>query len=137
MFELTPFFYSTLGNDFYRDFYAKRPDTFGGAVAFRTDIRDTGDNFLIETELPGFGKEDVDVSLSDDVMTVTAKRKFDKEAKDTMVHRERRFGFYKRSYDVSEIDTDNITAALENGILTLTLPKKKAPEKEVRRIALQ
>ena len=116
---------------------------FGSSAAgssFRTDIRDEGDRFVLEAELPGFKKEDINVSVEEDVLTVTATRKeekSDKDKKDGYLRRERSYGSITRSFDVSQVEADRITGSLEDGILTLQLPKRHKAERSVRKVELQ
>lgn len=108
--------------------------------AFRTDIRDTGDAFVLEAELPGFKKEDIALDLKDGILTISAaheEKSEDKDEKGTYIRRERKYGSFNRSFDVTGIDENGITAAYENGVLVLTLPKAKPVEPEARRIAIQ
>ena len=107
--------------------------------AFRTDIRDEGDHFLLEADLPGFRKEDIDLHLQDGVLTITAKRQEEQEEKKEGKYlcRERRMGSCARAFDVSGIREEDITAAFEDGVLKLTLPKQGEPVPQSRRIAIQ
>ena len=108
--------------------------------AFRTDIRDEGDHYLLEADLPGFRKEDIDLHLQDGVLTITAKHDQSAERKDDAgkyVCRERRVGSYARSFDVSGIREEGISASYENGVLKLTLPKAGEPEPQSRKIAIE
>ena len=77
----------------------------GRLPAFRTDIRDAGDHYLLEADLPGFRKEDIDLHLEDNVLTITAKHQETAENKQDgkYICRERRVGSYARSFDVSGI----------------------------------
>lgn len=95
---------------------------------FRTDIREEEGKFILEAELPGFEKKDINVNLEGDYLTIKAERKSENEEKDeakNYVRRERSYGSYARSFDVSAVDTENICAKYENGVLVLTLPKKE------------
>jgi len=108
--------------------------------AFRTDIRDAGDRFVLEAELPGFNKEDISLDLKDGILTITAQHKEDKEEKDdkgTYIRRERRYGSFSRSFDVTGIDEGGITAAYKSGVLELNLPKAAPVVPEARKIAIQ
>ena len=85
-------------------------------ASFKTDIRDKGDSYLLEAELPGFQKEDIDIQLSDNNLTISAEHKTESEEKDqkgNFVRRERTWGSYSRSFDVSDIDTTRIKAAYQ------------------------
>lgn len=105
--------------------------------AFRTDIRDMGDKFLLEAELPGFRKEDIQLDLTDSILTIKAEHSADSQEKEgSYVRRERRYGSFTRTFDVTGIDEHAITAGYENGILTLTLPKQVPAQPERRQISI-
>lgn len=140
MFGMLPFdrsdsnVFDTFDN-FARDFFRK---SNADLPAFRTDIRDTGDSYVLEAELPGFQKEDITLDLKDGILTITAQHGESTEQKEGgYIRRERRYGSFQRSFDVTGIEEGGITAAYESGILSLTLPKAKPAEPEVRRIAIQ
>lgn len=136
MFELTPFARRVLRYDPF--FFVDREQVPSAPLSFRTDIKDAGEHFLIEAELPGFKKEEIDISVENEVLTISAQHKEEKEEKDAQgyVRKERRYGSYSRSFDLTGIDSEQIGAALENGILTLTLPKKVKERPAARKIAL-
>ena len=94
--------------------------------AFRTDVVDTGDAYKLDAELPGFNKDDIKIDVENDVLTISAEHKADhKEDKPNFIKRERFYGSYSRSFDVSGVNVDGIEAAYNDGILTLTMPKKQ------------
>ena len=140
MYSLIPFTrqsdLSNLFDEFDRRFFggdSQLPD-------FRTDIRDQGDHYLLEADLPGFQKEDIDLHLEDGVLTITAKHDETKDSRaqgGKYVCRERRTGSYARSFDVSGIREDGIGASYENGVLKLTLPKQGEQAPVSRKIAIQ
>ena len=105
---------------------------------FRTDVIDSGDAFKLECELPGFKKEDIKIDIENDCLTISAERKVDtKEEKDNYVKRERVFGTFSRSFDVSGINVDGIEAAYTDGVLAVTLPKKAAEIPASRRLEIK
>ena len=106
--------------------------------AFRTDVLDIGDAYKLECELPGFKKEDLKIDVENDVLTISAERKSDeKEEKNNYVKRERFYGSFSRSFDVSGVQVDNIEAAYTDGVLTLTMPKKAAEIPASRRLEIK
>lgn len=106
--------------------------------AFRTDVLDSGDAFKLEAELPGFKKEDIKIDIENDCLTISAVRSADnKEEKDNYVKRERFYGAFSRSFDVSGINQDGIEAAYTDGVLTVTLPKKAAEIPASRRLEIK
>ena len=123
-------------DSFARDFFRK---SNADLPAFRTDIRDAGDSYVLEAELPGFHKEDITLDLKDGILTITAVHSENAgETRDngTYIRRERRYGSFRRSFDVTGIEEKAIAAAYQNGILILTLPKAKPAEPEIHHIAI-
>ena len=92
------------------------------AAQFRCDVREQGDCYLLDAELPGFVRNELHIDLTGDQLTIRAQHEGD-GAGERYVRRERKTGPFSRSFDVSGIDTARIRAAYNNGILTLTLPK--------------
>lgn len=104
---------------------------------FRTDVSDTGDAFVLECELPGFKKEDINIGIEKELLTVSVERKSeDEEKKPNYVRRERFYGSFSRSFDLTGINTEDIVAKYEDGILTITLPKKAEELPESHRIEI-
>lgn len=108
-----------------------------GTDFMRTDIKDDGDSYELSTDLPGFSKENISVQLQNGFLTVAARRVSDNDEKDKdsrYLRRERCIGQCSRSFYIGEnITEDDISAKMENGILTLKVPKsgaKKLPEKK-------
>ena len=107
---------------------------------FKTDIREEDGNVILEADLPGFKKEDVHVDLDDNLMTISAERHSDYEQKDKQgnyIRCERSYGNFSRSFDITGIDREQITASFENGVLTLTMPKQTQPQITSRRLEIQ
>ena len=108
-----------------------------------TDILDTGDAFVLEIELPGYQKEDISVSLKTKYLTIEAKRPAQDEAENKgevevkYLRRGRVKGDFSRTYTVQNVDENGITAAYENGVLTVTVPKIKPIEPETHRFTVQ
>lgn len=140
MLELMPFAKSMM-NPFYE--MDKMTRSFFGDVstqAFRTDVKDNGDHYTLEAELPGFQKEDIHIDVEGDHLTIQAQRKTEDTQKDEQgnyLRRERYYGAYSRSFDISQIAGDQISAAYENGILRLELPKKTVVTPTARRLEIQ
>ena len=122
-------------DNFERSFFgSSSPSTF------RTDIRDEGDRFVLEAELPGFRKEDIKLDLKDNILTVSAQHNETSEEKDkkgNYIRRERRYGSYQRSFHLNGVDSQNIQGSYENGVLKLTLPKEQPTVPETHRIEIQ
>lgn len=142
MFELTPFVrrQNVATYDPFREF---EKAFFGGEddmMRFRTDIKDSGKAYELEAELPGFDKDDIKLDVDGDYLTITAEHKDENDEKDkkgNYIRRERYYGSYTRSFDVSNIDVDNIDAGYKDGVLKLTLPKKEAKAPETKRLEIK
>jgi len=122
---------------FTRDFFRKSNTDL---PAFRADIRDTGDSYLLEADLPGFDKNDISLDLKEGILTIKAVHAESSEQKDeggSYIRRERQYGSFTRSFDVTGIDEQAITASYTNGVLAVTLPKAKPVEPDTRKIAIQ
>ena len=113
---------------------------------FSTDIRDEGAHYLLQADLPGFRKEDIHIDIDDDILTIKAEHTESKDNsgdkgaskdKDSYIRRERYYGAYTRSFNVSEIDVESIKAAYENGVLTLTMPKKAPVKPESKHLEIE
>ena len=122
-------------DDLERAFFSDRTP-----AEFRTDIRDEGDHYLLEADLPGFNKEDIHVDLDEGSLSITAERHSEFEQKDkkgNYVRCERAYGSYARSFDTAGIDVEHITAAYKDGVLKLTMPKLQKPEPTTKRLMIE
>ena len=139
MFELTPFVKRNAFSPFFRDF-DEDFFRFPQAAGFKTDIRDMGNEIRLEADLPGVKKEDIKIDIENKFLTISAERKEEKEEKDAkgnFLRRERSYGSFSRSFDISGIKTEDITARYEDGVLTLILPKKDKELPEKRTLEIQ
>ncbi len=144
MFELIPFGGHRVSvYDPFRAFDEMERNFFGNAQsnvlsAFRTDVIDTGDAYKLDAELPGFNKDDIKIDVENDVLTISAERKLENnDEKPNFVKRERFYGSYSRSFDVSGIEVDGIQASYTDGVLTLTMPKKVETAPASRRLEIK
>lgn len=100
------------------------------------NISETKSHFSIELAAPGYVKDDVRVKIEDDLLTISSEKKVESELNEaTCLRREFSFSNFKRSFTLPDnIDREKIDARMENGILTVILPKKdekKESEKEI------
>ena len=141
MFELIPFERRMASFDPFRMMADMERSFFqpsGSALSlFRTDVSDEGEAFKLEAELPGFKKEDINIDIKDERLTISAQRKLEnEEQKPNFVKRERFYGTYKRSFGLEGINSEGIEASYADGVLSLKLPKKQAVLPESRRIEI-
>jgi HSP20 family protein len=99
------------------------------AFQVAVDIREEDNAFYVDAEVPGLAAEDVKVDIEKNVLTLSGERKVVKEETEGTFRRvERRYGSFTRSFTLPEtVDTDHISADLNEGVLALRLPKKDAP----------
>jgi len=100
------------------------------------DVVENKDEFLVKASLPGINPDDLEITFTDNTLTIKGSTKSEVESKDARYHlRERRYGSFARSITLgSRIQGDAIQANYENGVLTLTLPK--AEEVKAKRIQI-
>ena len=95
----------------------------------KCDIYEKDNNYHIEMDIPGFSKEDVKIEVDNDRLTIKASKSSESNDEDkNYIKRERSYGEYQRSFSLGDIDTDNIDATFEKGMLLITLPKKAAED---------
>jgi len=109
------------------------------AIAPKVDVSETADGYKIEAELPGMDEKDINVSVSDDVLTIKGEKKFEREEKKKDYHlTERSYGAVQRSFSLPDaVDADKIAATFSKGVLTLSLPKTKEAKAKERRIEVK
>jgi HSP20 family protein len=109
------------------------PDTAGEDLATRTwtppvDIQETADSYRIQAELPGLTKDDVQVTLENNVLRLSGERRWEKDVKKESYHRiERTYGSFSRSFALpNQVSSDKVEAKFENGVLSVVVPKAEA-----------
>jgi HSP20 family protein len=109
-------------------------DVFMPAV----DIKDEGDNLVVTTDLPGINKENVEINLKDDMLEISAKSGEEKETEEEgYIRRERSYTrFYRTVTLPTSVKEEAGTAKMENGVLTITLPKMKL-EEQAKKIQIE
>jgi len=139
MFDLVPF------RNRSRKSVSERRDPFNAMVSdifndvmdftdrsFRADIKEKEDEYIIEAEMPGMKKDDIQLELDEDYLTISAEHQEESEEKgENYIRRERRQGRYSRSFYLENVKQDEIKAEYDEGILTIHLPKEeKTPVKK-------
>lgn len=100
----------------------------------RADVSETDKEYLIRAELPGMSEDDLDITISDNVLTLKGEKRSERDEQKEDYHlRECSYGSIRRTFRVPEsVNQDKIKAEFENGVLVLTMPKsKKAAPKKV------
>lgn len=109
----------------------KNPKPAYGSQAdrlMRTDIKETEEQYILTVDLPGFKKEEIQVAVENDCLTITAHKE-EKEENVRYLRRERYAGSLRRAFYVGEgVEQDGMKAQFQNGVLRLTLSKQKPQE---------
>ena len=94
------------------------------------DVHESANALVFSAELPGLKKEEVKITLENQVLTISGERKRESDSKDQKVHRiERSFGSFSRSFTLpGSFKASEATAAYDHGVLTITVPKVEAPK---------
>jgi HSP20 family protein len=122
--DLFPRRFTDLLDDFFSDAVSRKQNTF----VPRLDISETDNRFEINVELPGMKKDQIDVSLDNNQLTVSGKREWKEEDKGKTYHRiETSYGEFKRSFRLPDnIDEESINAKYNNGVLNITINTSEA-----------
>jgi len=101
--------------------------------SFKIDVKENESDYLIEAELPGVKKEEMNLELNEDILTISVRREEKtEEKKENYIHRERRFGSMQRSIRLADIKSEGINATFEDGVLRVTVPKEVQPVRKTQ-----
>jgi HSP20 family protein len=120
-----------------RPFFDWRPEWemtgFGSGWSPALDIAETSDEYLMRAELPGVKKEDVKISLAQNVLTITGEKKTEYKEENKKYHRlERSYGTFQRSFTLpSPVKADDVSASFKEGILEIRVPKTEEAKAKV------
>lgn len=105
----------------------REEDLFTGTWAPPVDIYETKDKTILKAELPGFNENEIQLRFEDGTLSLEGERKFEKDEKNENYHRvERAYGKFVRTFTIPvNVDHEKIAASMQNGILTVELPKRE------------
>ena len=106
-----------------------------GSFVPAVDVYEDASKLVLKLEVPGIKQEDLDIRVENQTLTIKGERRFEAEEKEENFHRiERRFGTFVRSFTLPQtVDTENVAANYENGVLNVTLSKKaEAKPKQIK-----
>ncbi|MBS3781123.1 MAG: Hsp20/alpha crystallin family protein [Candidatus Thermoplasmatota archaeon] len=126
----------TLDRFFGRPFRERKRE---GRRAPALDMRDLGDRYMIEAEIPGIDKDDIEIELRDEGMVIEGETTEETEEEgEDYLRKERGYrSFYRRLPIPEQVEQDEITAELDRGVLTIDLPKKETEVKEGKKIDIE
>ncbi|NOX89960.1 MAG: Hsp20/alpha crystallin family protein, partial [Calditrichaeota bacterium] len=113
-------------------------DSFGSFMP-SVDVKEKDDEFVVTAELPGMDAKDVDISISDDILTLRGEKKEEKEEKEgNYYRRECSYGSFHRDIPLpAEVETDKVEAEFKRGVLTVHLPKKPESQRKAKKIQVK
>ncbi|HCU08417.1 MAG TPA: heat-shock protein Hsp20 [Clostridiales bacterium] len=116
-------FYNMLDDFFSSDWPFRRNLSYD---TFKVDVMDEEKSYVVEAELPGVDKKDINVQLNEGKLQISVSREEAKEETDKRyIHRERRYTSMSRSVYLEDAQDENISAKLENGVLRIVVPKEE------------
>jgi len=111
---------------------------FMGDSQMRVDVKENDKEYIVEADLPGVNKEDINIELNNDRLTIAVERNEEVNVeKENYIRRERRSGSFCRSFYIQNVVEDQISAKFENGVLSIVLPKKDQTPKKRNRIEIK
>ncbi|HUB12371.1 MAG TPA: Hsp20/alpha crystallin family protein [Acetobacteraceae bacterium] len=115
---------------------------FEGAVTMPTpaiDVTEDAACYKVTAELPGMDEKDIEVALTDEMLTIKGEKKLETEEKDKEYYlSERSYGMFRRSFALPDgIDRNKVAAAFAKGVLTVTLPKSEVAKVEPTKIEVK
>ena len=126
-----------LFDDFFKDDFFQKKET----NLMKTDIRETKDSYIIEMDLPGYSKDNINLSLKDGYLNISAKVEKEKNENEESkyVRKERYYGECSRSFFVGDnLKEEDINAEFKDGILKIDVPKKEEkPSDETKYIEIK
>lgn len=114
------------------------PGFYANSSYMKVDIRENDKEYVLDAELPGISKQDIELDIDDNVLTISVNHQEEvKEENVRFIRKERRAASMKRSFALENVLPDQATAKFEDGVLTIRLPKKELIQSTNKRIAIE
>lgn len=122
-------FYNMI-DDFFTEGWPFRRSLAGDT--FKVDVLDKEKEYIVEAELPGVHRDEINLSFDEGRLSISITKEEDnQEESKNYIHRERRYSSMSRKIFLADADSEGIKAKLEDGVLTLTIPKKEKPDNSI------
>ena len=120
--------FSDIMDEFFNDAVATRQSSFAPSI----DISETEKQYVIDVEVPGIDKKDIELNVENNTLTISGERKFEKKDDNKQYHRvESHYGSFSRSFTLPDnVDVESISATYNNGILNVTVDKSEQQMKK-------
>ena len=123
-------FYNMLDDFFYDAWPSKK---YFARDTFKIDVQENDNEYLVEAELPGVNRDEVNIEMNEGRLNISIQREESiNEENKNYVHKERRFSSMSRSLYLDDAKSTGIKAKLENGVLSIIVPKENKPNKSVK-----
>lgn len=115
--------FSDIMDEFFNDAVTTRKNSFAPSI----DISETDKQYIIDVEVPGIDKKDIELNIDNNMLTISGERSFNKEEEGKQYHRvESHYGTFNRSFRLPDnVDSESINATYNNGILNITVDKSE------------
>lgn len=102
------------------------------------DIYEEKDDVIVKAELPGMKKEDIEVNIKDDILTISGEKKSEEKVEKKGYYRmERSYGSFCRSFRLPDVQMDKAKAKFENGVLEIRIPKSEEAKKKEKKLLIE
>ncbi|MBX7144698.1 MAG: Hsp20/alpha crystallin family protein [Oligoflexia bacterium] len=133
---------NNLFEDFFRGFEVEpfKAEAGWGSFTPRVNMSETEKEYVVEAELPGLDEKDIELSLTNDILTIRGHKKQEHERKEgeNRIFFERSYGSFERSIPLTcEVDQDKIDASFRKGVLTVKLPKSAQAQRQSKKITVR
>ncbi len=131
------------------EYFSKNKDVAQGESIFSekgslmrfpvVDIQEQKDKYIVQAEIPGMKKDEIEVEYRDGYLTILGEKKFEHEEKKKDFHRiERSYGSFHRTFEIpEEINEEEVKGEYKNGVLSITLPMKNPEKRRVKKIEIE
>lgn len=121
--------------DDFDDFF--KPVFFSRNDEMRTDVKNKGNEYELSIDMPGYDKSDINISLNNGYVTVSAERKEKEEDNENFLRRERSYSCRRSFYVGDNVTENDVKAKYDNGTLILDIPKNERKQIESKRIEIK
>lgn len=129
--------YQIMRNFFQEPFFGDFGILSSSLGGIRADVKDAGNEYVVEAELPGVDKDRINLDIHDGVLTISANEEVEqKQEQKDYIYRERRYGHISRSFSLDNINENAIKAEYKDGLLFIHLPKSEQVKKASRKIEI-
>ncbi|NLA84125.1 MAG: Hsp20/alpha crystallin family protein [Clostridiales bacterium] len=123
-------------DSFFNDSFLPPMDVFGNPM--KVDIKENKNDYVIEADLPGVDKNNINIELRDGILSINVQRnEIQQEERGNYIRKERRTSSLSRSFRVGNVKPEDVSAKFENGVLSITLPKADEEKNNQYRIDIQ